>query len=119
MPRFVVQEHHATSLHWDFRLEHEGVAVSWAVPKGPPEEPGQRRLAVRVEDHPVSYMSWSGTIPKGSYGAGKVSIWDEGDYEPEKWEDDKIVVRLHGRRLDGRYALVRTGGKNWLIQKTR
>jgi bifunctional non-homologous end joining protein LigD len=118
MPRFVVQEHHARRLHWDFRLEHEGVAVSWAVPKGVSEKKGERRLAVQVEDHPVSYMGWSGTIPKRSYGAGKVSIWDEGDYEPEKWEDDKIVVRLHGNRLDGRYALIRTDGENWLIHRT-
>jgi len=95
------------------------VAVSWAVPKGVPEEPGPRRLAVQVEDHPVSYMGWSGRIPKGSYGAGKVLIWDEGDYDVEKWEDDKIVVQLHGKRLDGRYALIHTGDENWLIHKTR
>jgi bifunctional non-homologous end joining protein LigD len=119
MPRFVVQEHHASSLHWDFRLEHEGVAASWAVPKGVPEERGQRRLAVQVEDHSVEYMTWSGTIGKGSYGAGKVLIWDEGDYDLEKWEDDKIVFELHGARLQGRYALIRTDGKNWLIHRTR
>ncbi|MFL5894649.1 MAG: DNA polymerase ligase N-terminal domain-containing protein [Thermoleophilaceae bacterium] len=119
MPRFVVQEHHATRLHWDFRLEHEGVAVSWAVPKGLPEEPGPRRLAVHVDDHSVSYMAWSGTIGRGSYGAGKVLIWDAGDYELEKWEEDKIVVVLHGDRLEGRYALIHTGDENWLIQKTR
>jgi bifunctional non-homologous end joining protein LigD len=118
MPRFVVQEHHATNLHWDFRLEHEGVAVSWAVPKGVPETKGTRRLAIQVEDHSVSYMGWSGTIPKRSYGAGKVVIWDEGDYDCEKWEEDKIVVVLHGKRLNGRYALIRTGGKNWLIHRT-
>jgi bifunctional non-homologous end joining protein LigD len=119
MPRFVVQEHHASSLHWDFRLEHDGVAVSWAVPKGVPEQKGQRRLAIEVEDHPVSYMGFEGTIGKGRYGAGKVLIWDEGDYDLEKWEDDKIVVDLHGKRLKGRYALIRTDGKNWLIHRTR
>jgi bifunctional non-homologous end joining protein LigD len=119
MPRFVVQEHHATNLHWDFRLEREGVAPSWAVPKGVPEKPGVRRLAVQVEDHSVAYMSWSGTIPKRSYGAGKVLIWDEGEYDLEKWEDDKIVVQLHGKRLDGCYALIRTDEKNWLIHRTR
>src|SRR5437763_12389574 len=81
MPRFVVQEHHARSLHWDFRLEHEGVAASWAVPKGVPEQPGQRRLAIQVPDHSVPYMR---------YSARNVSIWDRGDYEPEKWEDGKI-----------------------------
>jgi bifunctional non-homologous end joining protein LigD len=119
MPRFVVQEHHASSLHWDFRLEHDGVAASWAVPKGVPEEKGQRRLAVQVEDHPVAYMKFEGEIGKGRYGAGKVLIWDEGDYDLEKWEDDKIVVDLHGKRLRGRYALIRTDGKNWLIHRTR
>ncbi|MEA2426187.1 MAG: hypothetical protein QOH13_2597 [Thermoleophilaceae bacterium] len=118
MPRFVVQEHHATSLHWDFRLEHEGVAPSWAVPKGVPEERGVRRLAIQVEDHSVAYMKWSGTIGKG-YGAGKVLIWDKGNYDLEKWEADKIVVELHGKRLEGRYALIRTDGKNWLIHRTR
>ena len=118
MPKFVVQEHHASSLHWDFRLEHGGVAASWAVPKGLPEDKGPRRLAVQVEDHPVRYMSWAGTIRAG-YGKGKVLIWDKGDYELEKWEDDKIVVHLHGDRLDGRYALIRTDGKNWLIHKTK
>lgn len=110
MPKFVVQEHHASSLHWDFRLEHEGVAVSWAVPKGLPEEPGIRRLGVRVDDHSVAYMGYSGR---------NVAIWDKGDYDTEKWEQKKIVVELHGARLNGRYALVHTGEKNWLIQKTR
>jgi bifunctional non-homologous end joining protein LigD len=110
MPRFVVQEHHATSLHWDFRLEHEGVAASWAVPKGVPEEPGVRRLAVRVDDHSIAHMS---------HRSDRVSICDEGDYDLEKWEDDKIVFELHGNRLNGRYALIRTDGKNWLIQRTR
>jgi len=110
VPRFVVQEHHATSLHWDFRLERDGVAPSWAVPKGPPEEPGIRRLAVQVEDHSIAHMSHEGA---------NVRIWDQGIYEPEKWEEDKIVFELHGKRLEGRYVLIRTDGKNWLIQKTR
>lgn len=110
MPRFVVQEHHATNLHWDFRLEHEGVAPSWAVPKGVPEEPGIRRLAVQVDDHTVAYMGHEGR---------NVTIWDRGDYELEKWEDDKIVVQLHGKRVNGRYALIRTDGKNWLLHRTR
>ena len=119
MPRFVVQEHHASSLHWDFRLEHDGVAASWAVPKGVPEDKGQRRLAIQVEDHSVDYMKFEGEIGKTRYGAGKVMIWDEGDYDLEKWEDGKIVVDLHGKRLNGRYALIRTDGKNWLIHRTR
>jgi bifunctional non-homologous end joining protein LigD len=110
VPRFVVQEHHATSLHWDFRLERDGVAPSWAVPKGVPEEKGVRRLAVQVEDHSIAHMSHEGR---------NVRIWDEGTYDPEKWEDDKIVFELHGKRLEGRYALIRTDGKNWLIHKTR
>jgi bifunctional non-homologous end joining protein LigD len=110
MPKFVVQEHHATNLHWDFRLEHDGVAVSWAVPKGVPEQPGVRRLAVHVDDHSVGYMAWSGR---------NVAIWDAGEYDEEKWEEGKIVVHLHGDRLDGRYALIHTGDTNWLIQKTR
>ena len=110
MPRFVIQEHHATSLHWDFRLEHEGGAASWAVPKGVSDTRGVRRLAVQVEDHTVAYMS---------HESERVSIWDQGVYDLEKWEDDKIVFELHGDRLDGRYALIRTDGKNWLIHRTR
>jgi bifunctional non-homologous end joining protein LigD len=110
VPRFVVQEHHARSLHWDFRLERDGVAPSWAVPKGVPEEKGVRRLAVQVEDHSIAHMSHEGS---------NVRIWDEGTYDPEKWEDDKIVFELHGKRLEGRYALIRTDGKNWLLHKTR
>src|SRR5215216_6427632 len=109
-PRFVVQEHQARSLHWDLRLEHEGVAASWAVPKGVSETMGVRRLAVQVEDHSVAYMS---------HTSERVSIWDEGDYELEKWENDKIVFDLNGNRLHGRYALIRTDGKNWLIHRTR
>src|SRR5881392_2463881 len=104
MPRFVVQEHKATSLHWDLRLEHEGVAASWAVPKGVSAEPGVRRLAVQVEDHSVPYMR---------HTSSRVSIWDRGTYELEKWEDGKIVFELSGERLRGRYALIRTDGKNW------
>jgi bifunctional non-homologous end joining protein LigD len=110
VPRFVVQEHQATNLHWDFRLEHDGVAVSWAVPKGVPEEPGVRRLAVQVEDHTIGHMSYSGA---------RVKIWDHGSYEPEKWEDGKIVIELRGERLNGRYALIRTDEKNWLLHRTR
>lgn len=110
MLKFVVQEHQATNLHWDLRLEHDGVAASWAVPKGVAEEVGVRRLAVQVDDHSIPYMSHS---------SPRVSIWDEGTYDLEKWEDDKIVVEFNGRRLHGRYALIRTDGKNWLLHKTR
>ena len=115
--RFVVQEHHASQLHWDFRLQLDGVLKSWAVPKGPPEQPGIRRLAVQVEDHPVEYGSFEGTIPSG-YGAGTVKIWDEGDLELESRSESKLVFRLRGRRLEGRYSLVRTGGKSWILQKS-
>jgi bifunctional non-homologous end joining protein LigD len=115
--RFVVQEHHASQLHWDFRLELDGVLKSWAVPKGPPEEPGTRRLAVQVEDHPVGYIDFEGTIPSG-YGAGTVRIWDSGRFELESRAPSKLVFRLRGRRLDGRYSLVRTAGKNWILQKS-
>ena len=105
-PRFVVQEHHATRLHWDLRLEHDGALASWAVPNGLPEEPKDNRLAVRTEDHPLEYLDFHGEIPKGNYGAGTMTIWDRGTYELLKWEPrKKVEVTLHGERLDGRYAL--------------
>src|SRR5438552_4187827 len=105
--RFVVQEHHATNLHWDFRLEMDGVLRSWAVPKRPPEEPGVRRLAVHVEDHPVAYGDFAGTIPSG-YGAGSVKIWDRGTFALESRNPGKLVFNLDGKRLVGRYSLART-----------
>ena len=118
-PRFVVHEHHARRLHWDLRLEHEGVLVSWAVPNGIPEDPRRNRRAVHVEDHPLSYIDFAGTIPVGQYGAGSVGIWDAGTYEVEKWEAAKVVVRFAGSRLRGRYALFRAGAteRDWLIHR--
>ena len=116
---FVIQEHHARRLHYDLRLEKDGVLKSWAVPKGIPEA-GQKVLAVEVEDHPYDYASFEGEIPKGQYGAGTVKIWDKGYYEPKLWENDKIEVTLDGNRLKGRYILVRlkrAGDKNWLLLK--
>src|ERR1700680_574412 len=101
-PRFVVQEHHARSLHWDFRLERDAVLVSWAVPKGVPMDPKTNHLAVHVEDHPLDYIDFAGDIPAGNYGAGHVSIWDHGTYETEKWSDREVMVILQGRRLKGR-----------------
>ncbi|MDD1718842.1 MAG: non-homologous end-joining DNA ligase [Methanoregulaceae archaeon] len=117
---FVVQEHHARRLHYDLRLEHEGVLKSWAVPKGVPEEPGEKRLAVETEDHPIEYGSFEGTIPAGEYGAGTVSIWDKGLYEVMEWTEKTIEVVLAGKRLKGRYVLVRfrrAGMNQWLLFK--
>ena len=116
-PRFVVQEHHARALHWDFRLEHEGVLVSWALPKGVPEDPKSNHLAVHTEDHPLEYGSFEGEIPAGEYGGGKVSIWDRGYFELEKWTDTEVMVVLHGSRISGRYVLFPTKGKNWMIHR--
>jgi DNA ligase D-like protein (predicted 3'-phosphoesterase) len=119
---FVVQEHHARRLHYDLRLEKEGVLKSWAVPKGIPETGGARRLAVETEDHPLDYASFEGTIPKGQYGAGTVAIWDKGEYELKVWEKDKIEFTLSGQRLHGRYVLARfkkAGEKQWVFLKTR
>ncbi|MHB8589106.1 MAG: non-homologous end-joining DNA ligase [Candidatus Dormibacteraceae bacterium] len=116
-PRFVVQEHHARRLHWDFRLEREGVLVSWAVPKGVPADPKKNHLAVHVEDHPLGYIDFAGDIPAGNYGAGHVSIWDHGTYETEKFSDREVMIVLHGKRLQGRYVLFRTNGENWMIHR--
>jgi bifunctional non-homologous end joining protein LigD len=116
-PFFVIQEHHARALHWDFRLEHDGVLTSWAVPKGLPPDPATNHLAVHVEDHPIEYADFHGTIPKGEYGAGTVTIWDRGPYDLEKWDEREVKVVLHGRRAKGRYVLFATGGKNWMIHR--
>ena len=116
---FVIQEHHARALHYDLRLEKDGVLKSWAVPKGIPET-DQKHLAVETEDHPYEYGSFEGEIPKGQYGAGTVKIWDKGHYETKLWEKDKIEVTLNGNRLKGRYILVRlkrAGEKDWLLLK--
>ncbi len=126
---FVIQEHHARRLHWDFRLENDGVLVSWALPKGTPTDPKQNHLAVHTEDHPLEYGGFAGDIPHGEYGAGHVDIWDHGDYELEKWRDDEVIATLHGQQDGGlggvpqKFALIRTkqGGdeKNWLIHRMR
>jgi len=121
-PRFVVQEHHATRLHWDLRLEHDGVLASWAIPNGIPPDPAENRLAVRTEDHPLEYLGFEGTIPKGQYGAGTMSIWDRGSYELLKWEERKVEVNFHGERLTGRYGLFPIGRgedeqNDWMIHR--
>jgi bifunctional non-homologous end joining protein LigD len=120
VPRFVIQEHHATRLHWDLRLEHDGALASWAIPNGLPEEPKVNRKAVRTEDHPIEYLSFHGEIPEG-YGAGTMTIWDEGVYDLLKWEPRKVEVHLHGTRTDARYALFATGKedepKDWMIHR--
>ena len=118
--RFVLHEHFAKHHHFDLRLEHGGVLASWAVPKGLPEQPGERRLAIQVEDHPLEYLSFEGTIPEGEYGAGEVKIADSGNYEPITWAPDRIDVIFHGRQLFGKYALIRfkkAGEKEWLVLK--
>ena len=115
--RFVVQEHHARRLHWDLRLEKDGVGVSWAVPKGIPPDPKKNHLAVHVEDHPLEYFKFAGEIPKGEYGGGTVTIWDAGTYEPVKWTDREVMLEFHGERLQGRYVLFQTRGNDWMIHR--
>lgn len=104
---YVIQRHDARNLHWDFRLERDGVLVSWAVPKEPPTKKGVRRLAIQTEEHPMEYASFSGVIPEGEYGAGTVELWDQGTYETIKWQEKEIIVILNGKRLKGQYCLIR------------
>ena len=119
--RFVIHEHSARRMHWDLRLERDGVLVSWAIPKGMPEEPGRNHIAPHTEDHPLDYLDFDGEIPAGSYGAGTMRIWDRGSYECLKWEPRKVEVALHGERLDARYALFAIGDgddpKDWMIHR--
>lgn len=119
MNRFVLHRHSSRHPHYDLRLERNGVLKSWAVPKGLPESAGVKRLAVEVEDHPLDYIGFEGTIPEGEYGAGAVEVWDGGQYRIESWEEDKVVFELKGKRFSGLYALIRTGGKNWITFKTK
>jgi bifunctional non-homologous end joining protein LigD len=118
-PRFVIQEHHATRLHWDLRLERDGVLASWAIPNGLPDAPKDNRKAVHTEDHPLEYLEFHGEIPRGNYGAGSMTIWDQGTYELLKWDERKVEVDLHGERARGRYALFHTGpdAKDWMIHR--
>ncbi len=118
-PRFVVQEHHASHLHWDLRLEMDGTLKSWAVPKGPPLVKGVRRLAMQVEDHPLDYIDFEGIIPEGNYGAGTVSIWDKGHYALAVNKPDKMIeFAALGQKMQGGYVLVHTRENQWLLMKT-
>jgi DNA ligase D-like protein (predicted 3'-phosphoesterase) len=122
---YVIQKHDASRLHYDLRLEENGVLTSWAVPKTPPLKEGEKRLAVQTEDHPIDYAGFEGIIPEGEYGAGTVEIWDKGTYEPVEMTAEKKIVDIHGRKLAGRYALIKLKprGKekdvNWLFFKTK
>ncbi|MGH7767423.1 MAG: DNA polymerase ligase N-terminal domain-containing protein [Candidatus Binatia bacterium] len=122
---FVVQKHRATHLHYDFRLEHDGVMLSWSVPKGPSLDPSVRRLAMQTEDHPIDYNQFEGVIPEGEYGGGTVMIWDRGTWEPEVDDVDRALAKgelkfkLHGKKLRGSWALVRMRDRQWLLIKHR
>lgn len=117
--RFVIQKHQATHLHYDFRLEMDGVLKSWAVPKEPPTAPGIRRLAVQVEDHALDYINFEGVIPEGEYGAGTVEIWDKGTYTLKNRIEKMIEFTLQGAKLKGDYALIHFKENNWLLLKKR
>lgn len=116
---YVIQKHDASKLHYDLRLEIENTLKSWAIPKNPPTKKGIKRLAVKTEDHPLSYADFEGTIPEGHYGAGEVEIWDRGTFDLEKLEKNKIIIKIHGEKLEGKYCLIQFTDekKNWLFFK--
>jgi len=120
MPRFVIQEHHARRLHWDFRLEMDGVLKSWAVPKQPTMQQGIKRLAIQVDDHPLDYIDFEGEIEEGQYGAGTVKIWDKGEYELLDRDEKHIRINLKGKKLKGVFTLIKMSwspGNQWLLMK--
>lgn len=125
LPEFVVQKHRASQLHYDFRLEHDGVMLSWAVPKGPSLDPANKRFAMQTEDHPIEYNQFEGVIPEGEYGGGTVMIWDRGTWEPEGEDVDAALAKgdlkfkLHGKKLRGSWVLVRMRPRQWLLIKHR
>ena len=128
-PIFVIQQHDASTLHFDFRIQDQGVLKSWAVPKGPSTDPKQKRLAIPTEDHPLAYADFEGVIPEGEYGAGTVLVWDRGEYEnlkkdkgeeksvSEQIRDGQVTIRIKGKKISGGYSLIRTGDKRWLLIK--
>jgi DNA ligase D-like protein (predicted 3'-phosphoesterase) len=122
---YVIQKHEASHLHYDLRLEHDGILKSWALPKQPPLRAGEKRLAIEVEDHPLGYEKFEGIIPAGQYGAGRVEIWDKGYYQPVVRTDDKLEILISGEKLKGIYSLIRFQGKNqedkklWLFFKNK
>jgi bifunctional non-homologous end joining protein LigD len=115
--RFVIQQHHARSLHWDVRLERDGVLVSFAVPRGLPRDRARNNLAKHTEDHPLEYLDFAGEIPAGEYGGGRMSIFDHGTYETDKWRPDEIGVTFHGDRTSGRYVFFQTDGNDWMVRR--
>lgn len=123
MPIFVVHEHHARKLHFDLRLEIQGVLKSWAIPKGPSMNPKEKRLAIMVEDHPIDYAKFEGTIPEGMYGAGTVVIWDKGNFEIQRGsiKSGRLDIFFDGKKLKGEFALTKMSGKDneWLLIKKK
>lgn len=123
--QFVIQKHRASRLHYDFRLEHDGVMLSWAVPKGPSLDPSNKRFAMQTEDHPIEYNQFEGVIPEGEYGAGTVMIWDHGTWEPEVEDVERALAKgdlkfkLYGKKLGGSWVLVRMRERQWLLIKHR
>jgi bifunctional non-homologous end joining protein LigD len=115
--RFVIQQHHARSLHWDVRLERDGVLVSFAVPRGLPRDRNRNNLAKHTEDHPLEYLDFSGEIPAGEYGGGRMIIHDRGTYDTDKWRDDEIGVTFHGDRTSGRYVFFQIDGRDWMVRR--
>ncbi len=121
--KYSIQKHDASTLHYDLRLEKEGVLKSWAIPKGPSKKPSDKRLAIQTEDHPLDYAFFEGEIEEGQYGAGTVELWDQGTYNPIKWKEDEIIIEIRGEKLDGNYVLIRfqpdENPKNWLFFKKK
>jgi len=117
---YSIQEHHARNLHWDLRLEKDGVLMSFAIPKNPPKKAGLKRLAVQTEDHPLDYAFWTGNIPEGEYGGGEVKLWDKGTYEMlDEEKGKKYIIDIKGKELEGKYALIKFRDKNWLFFKMK